>query len=110
MRKLMTMMLWALPLSVLAQETMPAAQSESLLRRPLSAQDPLPLEPVGSATRSWTELQISNSAASPVARPLTGEVADKIYQRYLDSYTKPIPQTFPRDNFTTGSGSGSSSR
>lgn len=62
----------------------------------------------GAETRAWVDLQTSGSAAVGDARPMPGEVADAVYQRYVNSFKHPIPAQFPR---TSGgeSGSGSSS-
>lgn len=57
--------------------------------------------PLGQATRAWTELQRSNVAALGWARPLPGDAADKIYQRYQNSFGQPIPETFTRKSFST---------
>ena len=59
----------------------------------------------GASTREWLELQKSGSTASPESRPLPGEAADKVYQRYVDSYGRPLPETFPREGFGAGGGS-----
>ncbi|WP_293390270.1 DUF3613 domain-containing protein [Nevskia sp.] len=55
----------------------------------------------GSTTRDWTQLQASGSAASRTARPLPGDAAKNIYDRYADSFKHPIPEKFDRDSFTT---------
>lgn len=55
---------------------------------------------VGEQTRSWLELQASGAQASAAERPMQGEVAERVYQRYLDSFTHPIPERFPREAFT----------
>lgn len=57
--------------------------------------------PLGQETRAWTDLQRSNVAALGWARPLPGDAADKIYQRYQNSFGQPIPETFTRKSFTT---------
>lgn len=57
--------------------------------------------PLGSSTRAWTDLQRNNTAALGWARPLPGDAADKIYQRYLNSFGQPIPDAFGRKSFTT---------
>ncbi len=65
---------------------------------------------IGAETRSWTELQASGAAASADARPQPGEVATRAYERYLQSFTHPIPEKFDRDSFgsdSSGGGSGS---
>ena len=61
----------------------------------------------GDSTRAWLELQKSGAAAPEDARPMAGEVADQVYQRYLNSYKHPIPDTYSRDRFVSGGGSGS---
>ncbi len=66
---------------------------------------PLSLQ-VGEATSHLLALQRSGAAASPTARPIAGDVASLSYQRYLDSFTHPIPETF---NTTVKSSSGSGS-
>ncbi len=57
--------------------------------------------PLGAETRAWTSLQRSNNATLGWARPLPGDAADKIYQRYLNSFGQPVPETFTRKSFTT---------
>jgi hypothetical protein len=49
---------------------------------------------VGKQTRSALELQRSGQAASGTERPMSGAVAERTYQRYLDSFTHPIPESF----------------
>ncbi len=58
-------------------------------------------KPLGSSTRAWTDLQRDNTAALRGSRPLPGDAADKIYQRYLNSFGQPIPDAFGRKSFTT---------
>lgn len=50
--------------------------------------------PVGDATRDLLTLQREGRAASPTPRPIAGDVADLSYQRYLKSFTHPIPADF----------------
>lgn len=64
-------------------------------------------EKVGDETKALLELQRSGQAASATPRPMTGEVADKTYQRYVESFAHPIPENFPRES--TGGSSGGSS-
>lgn len=64
----------------------------------------------GTEARAWTQLQASGQAAVADLRPLPGEVADKVYQRYLDSFGQPIPESFQRESFTGGSGGSGGSR
>ena len=54
--------------------------------------------PVGTQTRAWVQLQKSEMNKAPV-RGLPGEAADRVYQRYLQSFTRPIPERFERDRF-----------
>ena len=58
----------------------------------------------GTDTRAWLTLQKSGVAAPSDPRPMSGEVAERVYQRHLDSYTRPIPETFEREEFGSGSG------
>lgn len=63
----------------------------------------------GAETRAWLRLQASGTASVSEAQPMPGEVADKVYQRYLNSFGQPIPATFQRDSFTGGGSSGGGS-
>ncbi|MGQ0618641.1 MAG: DUF3613 domain-containing protein [Panacagrimonas sp.] len=60
--------------------------------------------PGSGSARDWVELQKSNSAASPIARPLPGEIADRSFQRYADSFSQQIPATLDREEFLSGGG------
>lgn len=79
-----------------------------LIALPVAAQEEAAPEQ-GASTREWLELQKSGNTAAPESRPLPGEAADKVYQRYVDSYGRPLPETFPREGFGTGGGSGGAS-
>jgi hypothetical protein len=70
----------------------PAAQAEETAVEPRT----------GDETRAWVELQKSGSASVAASRPMTGEVADKVYKRYVDSFAHPIPDTFKREDFVSG--------
>lgn len=61
-------------------------------------------EAVGVRTQAWLDLQRSGNAALAAPRPMPGEVADKVYQRWLDSHGRPIPEQFAREAFAGGSG------
>ncbi len=64
----------------------------------------------GAETRAWVDLQASGSAAVGEARPMPGEVADVVYQRYVNSFKHPIPAQFPRTSGgESGGGSGGES-
>ncbi|MCX4187525.1 DUF3613 domain-containing protein [Methylophaga sp. OBS4] len=51
----------------------------------------------GEQTRSWLQLQSSGAAASRQRQTVSGPAAAKIYQRYLDSFSYPIPQYYTGD-------------
>lgn len=68
------------------------------------ASDPLPR--LGGDTRAWLALQTSPSAQETEIRPVPGEVAEQVYQRYINSFKYPIPETFKRDSFVEGGGGG----
>jgi len=57
----------------------------------------------GDDTRAWVDLQKSGAASVATVQPMPGEVADKVYKRYVDSFGYPIPETFKRDDFVSGS-------
>ncbi len=57
----------------------------------------------GDETRAWLQLQASGSASVAAPAPMSGEVADKVYARYLKSFDHPIPAQFPRESFGSGS-------
>lgn len=72
---------------------------------PLAAAAAEPKKPLGDETKAWVDLQTSGQRASGAARPMPGEIADNVYQRYLDSFKQPIPAEFKRQS-TDESGSG----
>lgn len=57
---------------------------------------------VGADARAWIDLQKSGTAASATPRPLPGEVADRVYQRWLNSHDQAIPAQFSRESFSSG--------
>lgn len=61
---------------------------------------------IGDDVRAWTDLQKSGAASNKTVQPMPGEIADKVYDRYLKSFDYPIPQNFNRENFVAGGGSG----
>ena len=61
---------------------------------------------LGASTRQWMDLQKTPAAQASDARPMPGEVAEQVYQRYVNSFKYPIPQQFARESFK-GSGGGS---
>ncbi|MGQ0699085.1 MAG: DUF3613 domain-containing protein [Panacagrimonas sp.] len=59
---------------------------------------------LGAETRSWTDLQTSNASASAVPRPMSGDIAERVYDRYANSYSYPIPEQLGREGFVTEGG------
>lgn len=53
---------------------------------------------IGAATSALLELQRSGAAAGK-AQPVTGDVASRSYQRYLEGYTQPLPD--PKESATS---------
>ena len=70
------------------------------------AEDATSKTPVGAESHAWLELQKSGAAASTIERPLPGELADRSYDRYAETFTHPIPDTLVRDSFISGGGGG----
>lgn len=58
----------------------------------------------GSESAAWTDLQASGIAASPHAQTLSGDVMDKTYKRYVESFAAPIPVRFPKDSNSISGG------
>lgn len=50
-----------------------------------------------SPTHKWLELQRSGKAASTQAQPISGEVMDKVHQRYIKSFERPIPEFYEHE-------------
>jgi len=61
---------------------------------------------VGEATQGLLALQSSGAAASPMARPIPGDVAGRSYQRYIKSFEYAIPERFGAAVKSAGSNSG----
>lgn len=85
-----------------------AAPAEAAVTADASASEPGLEAP---DTRAWLNLQAGGTAAQGAARPLPGEVADAVYQRYLQSFTHPIPEQFKRQSTSSeGQGGGASAK
>lgn len=82
------------------------AQDESKPAAPMAGQG------FGSQTRYWLATQTSGASSVSDPRPMPGEVATLVYDRYLKSFTHPIPERYESDTFTAkgGGGGGSSSQ
>lgn len=48
---------------------------------------------IGDATHALVRMQAEGTYAAP-ARPMPGDQAARAYQRYLDSFSHPIPERF----------------
>jgi len=59
----------------------------------------------GSQTNAWLSMQLNPAYTANDPRPIPGEVANRTYVRYLDSFSHPIPEQFERQSFS-GSGGG----
>jgi hypothetical protein len=64
---------------------------------------PAPRPAFGSDTRAWLDLQSSNAQASVTSQTLPGPVMQKVYQRYVDSFARPIPDKFEQFSAKTDS-------
>ena len=76
-----------------------------------NAPAPTPAYEIGQETRTWLELQRSGRAAGR-PHPLSAEAANLSYQRYLQSFTHPIPEFYrePDEGFSIDGGSGGGGR
>lgn len=97
-----------------ATASSPAPAPAPVVSVPVASTTPAKVAPTrgegfGADTRYWTSLQVSGAAAVTDERPLPGEVATKVYERYVQSFAHPIPEKFDRDSFQSGSGGGGSS-
>jgi hypothetical protein len=61
--------------------------------------------PIGTATRQALELQRGGAQSSP-AQPMSGEQAGLAYDRYMKSFSNPIPEFF-NSSLKTSSDAGS---
>lgn len=68
-------LLAVLPLSALAIEPGPASQYQQ-------------------ETENWLQLQVSGKVKSPVPQAATAAERERSLQRWLDSYTHPIPEYY----------------
>lgn len=72
-----------------AQESASADADANAAAKPLHSR----AGEIGRATRTWLELQRTNAAAAP-ALPMPGAQATLAYQRYMNSFTGRIPESF----------------
>ena len=82
-----------------------AAASAAAPAEPVAVSAPVAGQGFGSQTQFWLATQTSGAYAVTDDRPMPGEVATLVYQRYLNSFTHPIPERYESDSFkTTGGG------
>ncbi|HEY0914021.1 MAG TPA: DUF3613 domain-containing protein [Solimonas sp.] len=93
MKKLLIVLALAAPaLQVQAQEPeAPPAEAAPVAAAPAH----------GDESRAWLDLQAGGNAASPTPASLPGEVADRVYARYLKSFEQPIPERLEREKFSS---------
>lgn len=72
----------------------------------LPAQAQAPRAGFGGQTDAWLAMQLNPAYTANDQRPIPGEVANRSYLRYLDSFTHPIPGQFERQSFLGGGGGG----
>ncbi len=116
MRGWMIVAACTLPFAALAQPdsstaaSAPAAPSSDAAPVATPVAAPVAGQGFGSQTRLWLATQTDGTYAVSDERPMPGEVATLVYQRYLKSFTHPIPERYESDSFkTSGGGSGGSS-
>ena len=67
------------------------SQGEQQVNATPSAYEPEPLQ-IGDATQNLLAWQRGGELASATPRPITGNVANRSYERYLKSFEYPIPE------------------
>lgn len=72
------LLLAVMPLSALAIQPGPASTSQQ-------------------ETERWLQLQVSGQAKSPVVQTATPSERERSLQRWLDTYSYPIPEHFKQD-------------
>lgn len=114
MRGWMIVAACTLPFAALAQpdsaasSTPAAAPADAPASAPVATPVAAPVagQGFGSQTRFWLATQVSGANAVTDERPMPGEVATLVYQRYLASFTHPIPERYEADTFKTSGGGG----
>jgi len=103
MRVWMIVAACSLPFAALAQNDGTASAGAAPAAAPTQGQG------FGSQTRYWLATQTSGASSVTDPRPMPGEVASLVYERYLKSFTHPIPERYEADTFSTQGGGASSS-
>ncbi len=63
---------------------------------------PGPVSRAQQDTENWLQLQISGKAQSPIRQVATSQERERSLQRWLDSYTHPIPEYYKQDEGGSG--------
>lgn len=84
------------PVRLHAQAALPTANAQDPAKEAGEAVEPQApyYANVGGATRHLLALQRSGQIASPVPRPVPGEVVQRSRERYLKSFEREIPERF----------------
>ncbi|MEG2039993.1 MAG: DUF3613 domain-containing protein [Hafnia sp.] len=91
------------PSAVVAQSAAPAVSAQSQISQ-INQAAPAPSNRVGDATTYLLALQAGGQVASRNVHPVTSDVAQRTYQRYLESFTHKIP-AFSNSNIQGSGGS-----
>ncbi len=84
----------------------PAADAPAAVSAPVATPVAAPVagQGFGSQTRFWLATQTSGVSSVTDERPMPGEAATLVYQRYLASFTHPIPERYESDSFSVSGG------
>lgn len=82
-------------LTMIYQQTIQAEELAS--NNPVTEYTSLTEADLEPATMIWLELQRSGSQASKHQQTLAGPVMQKVYDRYKESFSRPIPQMTEQD-------------
>src|SRR5882757_8826127 len=109
MRGWMIVAACTLPFAALAQpdstaSSTPAADTAAPAPTATPVAAPAQGQGFGSQTRFWLATQTSGVSAVTDERPMPGEAATLVYQRYLTSFTHPIPERYESDSFSVSGG------
>ncbi|MDB5985097.1 MAG: hypothetical protein JWR16_150 [Nevskia sp.] len=85
--------------TVLAQPIAPAAGTSD-------SSALVPRAGFGSQSDVWLSMQMNPAYTANDPRPIPGEVANRTFVRYLDSFSHPIPEQFERESFSSSGGGG----
>ena len=72
------------------------------LTAPLALAHAAERETFGEDARKWVDLQVSGDAAERSPDGMPGEIAERGWQRYVESFSHPIPERFEREGFVEG--------